>query len=100
MSTVKMNLSLDAAIVDLLRQYAAQEGRTMSGLLGELIRDYHRRRLDEAACEGYRQLSHDTETFAADALPLAVETWPLWEEAPAPRSSRKRKKQGHDAKAR
>ena len=79
MPTVKLNISLDAAVAQTLRQRAAELRKPTSQYLADLIRDDARRWQDELAAEGYRVLSADTESFAGSAWPLAAEVWSEWE---------------------
>ena len=79
MPTVKLNISLDAAVAETLRRRAAELQKPASRYLADLIKEDVRRYEDELAAEGYRLLSADTGEFAAAALPLAMETWSEWE---------------------
>lgn len=92
MSTVKLNLSLDAEVVSTIRTRAAIQGKSMSGYLADLVRQEQQQSLDDLAAEGYRALSHDTSGFAEDALPLASETWPAWSSETPPPAGRPRRR--------
>ena len=92
MPVVKLNISLDGAIAERLRQRTAELRKPASRYLAELIEDEIRRSRDEAAAEGYRLLSSDTASFAADAGPIAAETWPEWQSQTATPSKRKTRK--------
>lgn len=80
MASVKLNISLDEEIAEALRERAAELRKPASRYLADLIEEDMRRREDELAAEGYRLLSQDTLAFAAEALPVAAETWPEWED--------------------
>jgi hypothetical protein len=80
MPVTKLNISLDEDVVRVLRHRAAQVHKPASRYLAQLIREDARRHQDELAAEGYRLLSGDTASFAEAALPVAVETWPVWNE--------------------
>jgi len=78
--TVKMNFSLDAGVAQTLKRRAQEQGKSASRYLSELVeRDANTAR-EELAATGYRALALETRGFADDALPLAAETWPGWEE--------------------
>jgi hypothetical protein len=78
MAVVKMNVSLDAETAHALRRCAAESHKPISRYLADLIQADARKRLDALAAEGYRALSGDTAKFAAEAWPIAAETWPEW----------------------
>jgi hypothetical protein len=80
MASVKLNISLDEEIAEALRERAAELRKPASRYLADLVEEDMRRREDELAAEGYRLLSQDTAEFAAEALPVAAETWPEWED--------------------
>ena len=84
MAVVKLNVSLAKDTVETLRRRAAESQLPASRYLAGLIEEDARRHQDELAAEGYRLLSADTADFAELALPLALETWPEWDEDAAP----------------
>lgn len=71
---IKLNVSLDEEVVQTLKHRAAEEGKSMSRYLADLIREDALRRRDASAAEGYTLLSADTADFATAAWPLAIET--------------------------
>lgn len=79
MSVVKLNISLEPEVVEMLRRGSGVQGKSMSGYLSDLIRRDHRRRQDELAEEGYRLLNEDTAAFADVSLHLAKEVWSDWD---------------------
>jgi diphthamide biosynthesis methyltransferase len=83
MPAIKMNLSLDPHVAELLRQRAEEQAVPASQYVAELVKADARRHRDELAAEGYRVLGAEARGFAAAALPLAAEIWPTWEEADA-----------------
>lgn len=88
MPFTKLNISLDAAVAATLRRRAAEEGKTMSRYLAELVVRDARSRQEELAAEGYRLLGPQGLEFSEAARPLAAEAWPAVEGAPgAPHSS-------------
>lgn len=76
MATVKVSLSLDESVVELLRASAAREGKPLSRYLADLVRADERRRQDLLAAQGYQDLAGENLEFAEGALKLAVEVWP------------------------
>lgn len=84
MPVVKLNLSVDPAVAETLRERAKEEGKPLSRYLSDLIERDARRRRDEVAAIGYWELSQDTGAFAEAALPVAGEVWPEWEGPDAP----------------
>ena len=83
MAAEKLNISLDARVAETLRQRAREQAKPVSRYLTELIEADARRHRDALAAEGYRLLGAEMAGFAADALPLAGETWPEWQEQDA-----------------
>ncbi len=68
MPSVRVGLSLDAAVAELLRRRAREAGKPIGQFLSALILDDERRRIDALAEEGYRLLSEETREFAEQAL--------------------------------
>lgn len=80
MATVKVSLSLDEGVVELLRASAAREGKPLSRYLADLVRADERRRQDLLAAQGYQELAALSLEFAEGAQKLAAEVWPPLEE--------------------
>jgi hypothetical protein len=80
MAVVKVSFSFDAAVAEKLKRRAQEQGKPASRYVAELVEADVRSAQDILAEEGYRLLSADTSTFAETALPVAIETWPAWEE--------------------
>lgn len=76
MACVKISLSLEASVVDLLRARAAEEGKPLSRYLAALVQADQQRREDALAAQGYRELARDSEEFSRQATGLAAEVWP------------------------
>ena len=76
MPVTKLNISLESSVASSLRRRAAEEGKTMSRYLTELILRDTRSRQEELAGEGYRLLGSQGLEFSERALPLVDEAWP------------------------
>ncbi len=76
MPVVKMNLTLEPAIAEQMRARAHEQSKPVSRYVADLVAADVRRRQNELAAEGYRQLAADSAEFAEAALPLGTENWP------------------------
>jgi hypothetical protein len=81
MNAVKLNLSFEASAAELIRSRAQDLGKPISRYLADLAEAEARGATDRLAAEGYRELARDTADFAAEALAMAGETWPEWQES-------------------
>ena len=77
MPVMKLNLYFESSVVDVLRQRAIVENKSVSHYLADLVVEDARHQ-DELAAEGYRLLSEEGLQFVEPVLPLVAEVWPEW----------------------
>lgn len=100
MPHVKLNLSMEAEVVDVLRRRAAHQHQPMGRYLARLVVEDEQRWQDELAVEGYRLLDGDTGKLAEDAWRAAQDTWPGWDPDPGPDSSQGQGEKGEGGRER
>ena len=100
MPHVKLNLSMEAEVVDVLRRRAAHQHQPLGRYLARLVVEDEQRWQDELAVEGYRLLDGDTGKLAEDAWRAAQDTWPGWAPDPRPDSRRSQGGKGEGGRER
>jgi predicted transcriptional regulator len=82
MAKQRVTITLPEEVAGYADEVARRTGRTRSAVIAEAIEALRRGEVDELLTEGYQALADESRRFAEEALPLAAETWPVYEDAP------------------